>query len=174
MLDRSSSPRPTDFQADDETFVTGLSLHFSHITPADDERIAAHNDIIRLVGVGYLRNAPNAALRTAEGELVAWVLLRSDGSLGALTVMPSWRGKGLAGVVVRRVITLGVEEWMEGTGGDGMWKWDGWAHSDVSRENTASWAVFERMGAREVDVGAWVHVDLGVNACTGVRLGEME
>ncbi|KAL8846159.1 MAG: hypothetical protein Q9221_008739, partial [Calogaya cf. arnoldii] len=66
-----------------------------------------------------------------EGELVAWVFLSSDGSLGSLFVELEHRGKGLARAVVGRLLVDSREEGECEERERGK----GWVSSDVYLDN---------------------------------------
>lgn len=57
-----------------------------------------------------IASRPSAGLRNADGRLISWIVLRSDGSMGLLHTLPEYRGKGLARQVVK-FVSLQIRRW---------------------------------------------------------------
>lgn len=55
-------------------------------------------------------SAEQSAEAAANRQLVSWVCLRTDGSLGVMHTLPSWRGRGLGAVAVR-LLTVAAAAW---------------------------------------------------------------
>lgn len=54
----------------------------------------------------------------ANAQLVSWVCLRTDGSLGVMHTLPTWRGKGLGAVAVR-LLMVAAAAWRRQLGAGG-------------------------------------------------------
>lgn len=81
-------------------------------------------------------------------EPIGWAFISLDGSLATLHVEPGHRGKGLA-------VQLAKETMRRGDGGG-----DGYAHTDVDLENSASRRVMEKIGGQLKWTVAWVVVEV--------------
>ena len=76
---------------------------------------------------------------------IAWAFLGFDGSLSTLYVELEHRGQGLAVLVGREVMRVGLGS--GGMFGSGFSE-EEWAYADVAMENVASRRVMEKMGGK--------------------------
>ena len=122
-----------------------------------------------LVLARSIAERPSAGLRVgAERALVAWVLVRPDGSVGVLHTLPEHRGRGYAKAVVRcvmlqlRRLQLRLERDAAAAGADqaacaaaaAAARLRPYCH--IKLGNAASEAVFERLGFASVGRVTWL------------------
>ncbi len=108
-----------DDQSDAILAANGLTL--SELTPADTERVCQLWPSSRGDQV-YVRSrieaGPSACLRDSEGTVVAMAFTHPYGALGGLHVVPERRKRGLAKVVIAKMVKMGVD----------------WLHTEQSNE----------------------------------------
>jgi hypothetical protein len=107
-------------------------------------------------------SAAQAAEIARNRGLAAWVLMRADGSLGVLTVLPTLRGLGLATHAVR-ALAARIDAWRAaelraagGAGARAALLARAGLHSHVNPANTASVRVFRGLGWSPVNKVAWL------------------
>lgn len=94
---------------------------------------------------------------------IAWAFLGNDGSLSTLHVEPEHRGKGLASLVGKEVMSTGMAK-----GGPfassqlhvSEQNMNGWACTDVALDNVASRRVMQKMGGKPQWTVVWVVVEV--------------
>ncbi|KAG5300123.1 acetyltransferase [Histoplasma capsulatum G186AR] len=118
--------------------------------------------------------ANSSSGRGVEEMPVAWCFLNVDASLCSLHVEEEHRRRGLANVIAREVMKLGLGDdggvFTSGTGSDigaipkGKRDDDhhdhGWAFSDVFLQNTASRRAMRKLGGEPAGTVKWVVVDV--------------
>lgn len=156
-------------------------LQYTTITPADYALVMQENKLIR--NVKTFDDVPTAAIRLSDaaaftryhshlsnitdndtnlhtGQLIAWAIITSYGSIRTLHVQPAFRGLGLARKVVLRLVE---NQWpAEFVGRQGMEKDESVVfHTDIDPENQASIRTFAPVGeVLEVSSRYWIAVDL--------------
>jgi len=120
---------------------------FDHLRPMDVEFLAKNQKYLdEYGGVGYLTHRIHqniTACYRENDELVAWVLLHDDGTIGFLRVLDSHKGKNIGTQLlahfINKVIKLGHQ-----------------AIAQMSEYNKSSNRIAEKLDGKVIDEVAWV------------------
>jgi len=168
--------QPRKGRSEDEVGeVLPEGLHWSTVRPgADRAQVMRWNEYVRspdvLEGLGCAAIRADPGVSDTDGgaqesdkgggEMVAWAFRSLDGSIRTVHCMESWRRRGLAGMVVRRVLR-GDEEDASNTRTQTQTQRLG--HTNIYPGNTASEQLFRScVGARNAYEVFWMRVDFGV------------
>ena len=141
-----------------------------------DQQYIEHTDIKRTAAY-YTSRLPHSSILlgspTSEDKagLAVQVLSHADGTVGSLFTYPRYRRKGLGAALVKAHVASGRGtikvpadagravgiECTDGTDGYGQGEGSAWAWTHIYNGNTASEALFRRLGFASLWDAAWIY-----------------